>query len=100
MQTLPTTLTASEARSNLYDMLDEVKKYLKRFVITHHGKPQAIVLPTEDVESMEETIELLSDTSLLRDIRRSIKDYRAGKFYTLSQVEQMLNTPSGTKRKS
>ncbi|MBI3577615.1 type II toxin-antitoxin system Phd/YefM family antitoxin [Candidatus Gottesmanbacteria bacterium] len=100
MQTLPTTLTASEARTNLYDMLDEVKRYLKRFVITHKGKPQAMVLPAEDVESMEETIEILSDSKLMGDIRQSMKDYKSGRYYTLDQVEQMLNKPSGKKKTS
>lgn len=97
MQTLPTTLTASEARINLYDMLDEVKKYLKRFIITHRGKPQAVVLPAEDVESMEETIEALSDTKLMADIRQSMREYKAGKYYTLDKVEGMLRNPSGRK---
>ena len=73
MSTLPTTLTASEARENLYDMLSEVKKYLKRFVITHHGKPQAMVVSMEELENLEETAEILAIPGAKTSINRGIK---------------------------
>lgn len=91
MQTLPTTLTASEARINLYDMLDEVKTYLRRFVITHKGKPQAVVMPVEDVESWNETLEILSNKKLMTDIRQAEKDRKAGRVYPLRQVIKELS---------
>ena len=73
MSTLPTTLTASEARENLYDMLSEVKKYLKRFVITHYGKPQAMVVSMEELENLEETAEILAIPGAKTSINRGIK---------------------------
>lgn len=89
-QTLPSTLTVSDARTNLYDMMEEVRKYLRRFIITHHGKPQAVLLPVEDLESWEETLDILSNKKLMRDIRQAEKDYKAGRFYTLEEVENRL----------
>jgi len=90
MQTLPTTLTASEARINLYDMLGEVKTYLRRFIITHKGKPQAVVMPIEDVESWEETLEILSNKKLMSDIRQAESDRKAGRVYPLRLVIKEL----------
>lgn len=87
---IPSTLTVSDARANLYDMMEEVRKYLKRFVITHHGKPQAVLLPVEDLESWEETLDILSNKKLMRDIRQAEKDFKAGRYYTLDEVEQRL----------
>ncbi len=86
MQTLPATLTASEARINLYDMLDEVKKYLKRFVITHHGKPQAVVIPIDEIESLEETAEILTIPGARTSILRGIKQAQNGKGVPLQSV--------------
>ena len=91
MQTLPTTLTASEARINLYNILDEVKMYLRRFVITHKGKPQAVVMPIEDMESWNETLEILSNKKLMADIRQAEKDRKAGRVYPLRQVIKELS---------
>ena len=90
MSTLPTTLTASEARINLYDMLEEVHKFTRRFTITHRGKPDAVVMPIDDLEDMQETIEILSNKKLMRQIDHGMRDYKAGKFYTLEQVKKEL----------
>lgn len=90
MQPLPSTLTASEARANLYDLLDEVRTYLKRFTITHRGKPDVVVMPAEDVVAMEETIEILSDKGLMRQIQQAKRDFAAGRYSTLEEAEQKL----------
>lgn len=89
-QSIPSTLTVSDARTNLYDMMEEVRKYLRRFVITHHGKPQAVLMPVEDLESWEETLDILSNKKLMRDIRQADKDIKAGRVYTLDEVEKKL----------
>src|SRR3989338_6573279 len=90
MTQIPSTLTVSDARSNLYDMMVEVRKYLWRFVIIHHGKRQAVLMPVEDLESWEETLYILSNKKLMADIRQAEKDFRAGRFYTLEEVENEL----------
>lgn len=97
--TISNILTASEARTNLYDILEEVGKKLRRFIITHHGKPQAVVMPIEDIESWEETLDILSNKKLMRDIRQAEKDYRAGKFYTLEEVEKEILDKSRLSKK-
>lgn len=98
-QSLPSTLTVSDARTNLYDMMEDVRKYLRRFVITHHGKPQAVLLPVEDLESWEETLDILSNKKLMKDIHQAEKDFKAGHFYTLDEVEQKLELKSKRTKK-
>lgn len=90
MSQIPSTLTVSDARTNLYDMMEEVRKYLRRFIITHRGKPQAILLPVEDLESWEETLDILSNKKLMRDLRQAEKERRAGKVYPLGEVLEEL----------
>lgn len=87
---LSSTMTVSDARSNLYDMMEEVRKYLRRFVITHHGKPQAVLMPVEDLESWEETLDILSNKKLMRDLRQSEKERKAGKVFPLEDVLKEL----------
>jgi antitoxin YefM len=88
MNPLSGTLPANEARSNFYQMLDEVGNNLRRFVITHRGKTRAIVMPIEDVEAWEETLEILSDKRLMKDIKKSKADFKAGRFSTLDEIEK------------
>jgi antitoxin YefM len=90
MSTIPSTLTVSDARTNLYDMMEEVRKYLRRFIITHHGKPQAVLMPVEDLESWDETLDIMSNKKLMSDIRQAEKDFKAGKYFTLEDVEKRL----------
>lgn len=87
---IPQNLTVSQARDNLYDIINEVSLRLRRFVISHHGKPTAVVLPIEDLESWEESLDIASNRKLMADIRRSIADYKKGRYFTLDQVEAKL----------
>lgn len=88
--TLPSMLTVSDARANLYDMMEEVRKYLKRFVITHHGKPQAVLMPVEDLESWEETLDIMSNKKLMAQLRQAEKDRKAGRTIPLRDVLKRL----------
>lgn len=91
MAVLSTTLPANEARINFYQILDEVGKNLRRFVITHRGKARAVVMPVEDVEAWEETLEILSNRKLMKDIKEAEKDRKEGRVYSLEEVLRKLN---------
>jgi len=61
---------------------------LRRFVITHRGKTKAVVMPIEDVEAWEETLDILTDKNLMTDIKKSREDYKKGNFITLEEIEK------------
>lgn len=91
MNTLPATISATDARANLYDMITEVSTNLKRFVIIHKGKPQAVLLSVEDLESWEETLDITSNKTLMAQIRKSEKDYKTGRVIPLRAVLKKMN---------
>lgn len=95
MSSLAGTISASEARSNLYSLLEEVAEKYRRFKITRHGRVQAVVMPAEEMEAWEETMDILGNTKLLRDIVTGQKEIAAGK--TLSEKE--LLKKAGVKSK-
>ncbi len=90
MTNLAPTLPANEARTNFYELLSEVGDNLRRFVITHRGKARAIIMPIEDVEAWEETLEILSDKKLMEDLKQSRKDIKEGRVYSLDDVLKEL----------
>lgn len=79
MSSIPTTISASKARSNLYTILDEVASKLKRFTITRRGEARAVVIHPDEVASWEETMDILSDTKLVAKILASESERKAGK---------------------
>ena len=88
MTSLASTLAANEARTNFYQLLDEVDEGLRRFIITHRGKAKAVIMPVEDVEAWEETLKILSDKKLMGDLKKSQDDYKNGRFITLEELEK------------
>ena len=90
MTPIPTTLTTSDARANLYDMMEQVSKYLTRYTITHKGKPQAVLMPIEDLESWEETLEIMSNPKLMKDLAKARNDAKAGRFVSLAEIEKRM----------
>ncbi len=42
----------------------------ERVTVTVHGKPSVVLVATEDLESLEETIAILSDPDTMRRVRR------------------------------
>jgi len=58
--------------------------------VTRRGKPVMAVLPYELYESMVETLEVLADDSLMRQIKAAAKEIRAGKLVSLDQAAKGL----------
>jgi len=61
-------LNASEARANLFSLVEQVNKdHLPRFITSLKG--DAVLLSKEDWESIQETLYLQSITNLVASIR-------------------------------
>jgi len=84
---LASTIPANEARTNFYQLLEEVGSNLRRFVITHRGKTKAVIMPIEDVEAWEETLEILSDKKLMLDLKESDEDIKKGRVISLDDLK-------------
>jgi antitoxin YefM len=88
---LAATIPANEARTNFYQLLEEVGTNLRRFVITHRGKTKAVVMPIEDVEAWEETLDILSDKKLMKDLKESDRDIKNGRVISLDDLKIKYN---------
>jgi len=49
-----------------------------------------VTIPLEEYESLKETIELLSDKSLMRDLRRARKEMLEGKTIAWEEVKRRM----------
>ena len=80
-------VTISDFRTNLPGLISQISEKLERLVITVSGKPKAVVLSLEELESLEETAEILATPGALKAIRNSLKEVRRGRYITLEKLK-------------
>lgn len=73
------TIPFTEAKAHLSDLVDRTSREHERFVLTRNGRPAAVLVSPEDLESLEETVGILQDRALLDSIRRSRREAAEGK---------------------
>ncbi|HVA61480.1 MAG TPA: type II toxin-antitoxin system Phd/YefM family antitoxin [Mycobacteriales bacterium] len=78
-------LPLADVKNRLSEVVERLEREHGRVVITKHGKPAAVVLSVEDLESLEETLEILSDPRLMRRIRKADAEIEAGQSEQLTK---------------
>ena len=59
------TLPLSAVKARLSELVDRVESEDDRIVVTRNGRPAAVLVSTDDLESLEETLAVLSDRELV-----------------------------------
>lgn len=72
-------LPLAEIKKRLSEIVDGVEERHDRVVLTRNGRPAAVIISPEELESLEETLEILSDPKAMRAIRKAERDVDAGK---------------------
>ena len=85
-----THLSISEARNQLTSLAGRLRARHETAEVTSRGKPVLAILPWDLYESMVETMEVMADKDLLDQVRRGIKEYKAGKGVPLEEAKKSL----------
>lgn len=80
-------LSLADVKNRLSEVIDRLEREHGRVVVTKHGRPAAVLLSVEDLESLEETLEVLSDPKLVDDIRKGDQDVKAGRIERFTREE-------------
>jgi antitoxin YefM len=72
------TESLSEVRNHCSDVVDRVEREHDRVVVTRNGRASAVIISTEDLAQLEETLEVLGDPEVLAGIREADSAYAAG----------------------
>lgn len=62
------TIPFSEAKSHLSELADRVEKEHERILVTRNGRPSFVVMSPDDLDSLEETLDILRDPDLVKSI--------------------------------
>lgn len=76
-----------EVKNRLSEVVDQVEREHDRVVITRHGKAAAVVISTDDLESLEETLKVVSRPKLVAQVRDSLAELAAGEAEVLNKDE-------------
>jgi antitoxin YefM len=80
----------ADVKNRLSEVVDRLEREHGRVVITKHGRPAAVMLSLEDLESLEETLAVLSDSELVSAIREADAEVAAGSTTRLSKQEALV----------
>lgn len=81
------TISISDARSTLPTLVAKVSDNLDRITITVNGQPKATLISSEELESLEETAEILSIPGAKASITRGLLQAKKKKGVPLSQLK-------------
>ena len=84
-------LSLAEVKNRLSEVVDQVERERARVVITKHGRRAAVVMSVDDLESLEETLEVLADQPPLERVRKSIAELAKGKATVLTKDELLAD---------
>lgn len=85
-----TTVSATQARNNLYNLINEVATSGKRVGITNKGETKAVLISPEELRSWEVTMEVMNDKELVDQLRESEEDIKVGRVYDWEDVKKEL----------
>lgn len=82
----------ADVKNRLSEVVARLQREHGRVVITKRGRPAAVVISVEDLESLEETLAVLSDSRLLGEVRAGLADLAAGRTTSLTRDEAIALT--------
>jgi len=82
------TLSLSEAKAKLSGLVADVESRDEEVVITRNGRPAAVLVSSDEYESWKETLTILADRELMREIKAGLSALRRRKsrIYTLEEL--------------
>lgn len=88
-----TSVPLSEAKDKLSALVEEAERTHEIITITRHGKPSAVLMAADDLESLHETIFWLSQPGIHDSIERARQEYTAGQTTSGDELRAELGLP-------
>jgi prevent-host-death family protein len=73
------TLPISEVKARLPELVNRIQQCEEEVVVTRNGKPAAVLVNYAEYERLKESLDVLSDPGLMRQIEQSRAFYAAGR---------------------
>jgi len=87
-----TTLPLAGARAELSKVVERAATTHERFDITRNGVRAAVLLGADDYDSLVETVSVLSDSELVRELGESLKELDTGQYHDEDDVRAAMRS--------
>lgn len=86
MQTIETFVPITQAKAKLLDMVRQLSDTNDTIAITKNGVPEAVMLSMRKFEGLLETIDILADPKMMRQLKASAKDVKERRLIDLDEA--------------
>lgn len=83
-------LTVTEVKARLNELVDDAESTHEQIMITKHGRPAAVLVAAEDLESLQETVYWLSRPGIRESIAEADADIEAGRTVGSDELRRQL----------
>jgi antitoxin YefM len=84
------TIPLADAKARLSAVLDDVRDTHNRVVITRNGRPEAVLISVSDLETLEDTLDLLSTPGALDEIRAAEAEIARGEAIDADELRRLM----------
>jgi prevent-host-death family protein len=91
-------ITTSEARQKFLSLVEEVEDG-DQVIVTKQGKPKAVIVNFEQLQTLKAVAQLWQDPEALRAMRRSLEDVKAGRVLRMSGTPTVQRILSAARKK-
>ncbi len=84
------TISLTDLRPRISELVERAHREFERFVITRHGRAEAVLMAADELEGLLETIEILSDRALVKRLIEAEEELFAGGGHALDDLRAAL----------
>ena len=85
------TLPITKARDNFPDIIDRADRLLDEYIITVNGEPKAVIMSVQELASLKETLDILSNKALMKSLAEADKDTKKKKYVDWEVAKKQLD---------
>jgi prevent-host-death family protein len=90
------TISLTELRPRLSELVERAHGQFERFLITRHGRTEAVLLSSEEFDGLLETLDILSDDDLVRRLAAAEEELASGGGHALEDVRAEILSADDT----
>lgn len=79
-------LAFSDAKAHLSELAERVEREHERILVTRNGRPSFVLMSPDDLDSLEETLDVLRDPELMASLARSRGEQERGESLPLPEA--------------
>lgn len=84
----------SEAKDKLSRLVEEAELTHEIITITRHGRPAAVLMAADDLESLQETLFWLSKPGIAESVAAAEREYVVGETVSGDELRAQFGLPS------